>query len=34
VATEALLGGEAETLTRTTIELALAGDVTALRLCL
>ena len=34
VAAEALLEGEAETLTRKAVELALAGDVTALRLCL
>ena len=33
VAIEALLGGEAEGLTRKAIELALAGDTTALRLC-
>ena len=32
-AAEALLGGEAETLTRKAVELALAGDTTALRLC-
>ena len=31
---EALLEGEAEQLTRKVIELALAGDITALRLCL
>src|SRR3954451_16959157 len=30
----ALLEGEAEALTRRCVELALAGDVTALRLCL
>jgi hypothetical protein len=30
----ALLSGEAEGLTRKTVEMALAGDVTALRLCL
>ena len=30
----ALLNGEAEGLTRKAVELALAGDVTALRLCL
>jgi hypothetical protein len=30
----ALLSGEAEGLTRKAVELALAGDVTALRLCL
>jgi hypothetical protein len=30
----ALLDGEAEALTRTAVEMALAGDVTALRLCL
>jgi Family of unknown function (DUF5681) len=34
VAAEALLNGEAEGLTRKAIELALAGDTTALRLCL
>jgi hypothetical protein len=34
VAAEALLEGEAEALTRKTIELALAGDPAALRLCL
>jgi Family of unknown function (DUF5681) len=34
VAAEALLNGEAEGLTRKAIELALAGDATALRLCL
>jgi hypothetical protein len=34
VAAEALLEGEAEALTRKAIELALAGDVLALRLCL
>jgi hypothetical protein len=34
VAAEALLEGEAEALTRKAIELALAGDTTALRLCL
>jgi hypothetical protein len=33
VAMEALLDGEAEGLTRKAIELALAGDTTALRLC-
>ena len=33
LAAEALLDGEAEALTRKAIELALAGDVTALRLC-
>jgi Family of unknown function (DUF5681) len=33
VAIEALLDGEAEGLTRKAIELALAGDTTALRLC-
>lgn len=33
-AAEALLEGEAEALTRRAIELALAGDTTALRLCL
>ena len=31
---ESLLEGEAEQLTRKAIELALAGDITALRLCL
>ena len=30
----ALLSGEAEGLTRTAVKMALAGDVTALRLCL
>jgi hypothetical protein len=34
VAVEALLEGEAEALTRKAIEQALAGDMTALRLCL
>jgi hypothetical protein len=34
VAAETLLDGEAEGLTRKAIELALAGDTTALRLCL
>ena len=34
LAAEALLEGEAEALTRKAVELALAGDVTALRLCL
>ncbi|MCH8491008.1 MAG: hypothetical protein LAT81_13915 [Oceanicaulis sp.] len=33
-ATLALLAGEAEVLTRRAVELALNGDVTALRLCL
>jgi hypothetical protein len=33
LAAEVLLDGEAEALTRKAIELALAGDVTALRLC-
>ena len=33
LAAEALLDGDAEALTRKAIELALAGDVTALRLC-
>ncbi len=33
-AAEALLGGEAETLTHKAVKLALAGDTTALRLCL
>jgi Family of unknown function (DUF5681) len=32
-AIEAMLGGEAEKLTRTAIDLALAGDTVALRLC-
>jgi len=31
---EALLDGESEALTRKAIDLALAGDITALRLCL
>jgi hypothetical protein len=31
---EALLDGEAEALTRKAVDLALAGDTTALRLCL
>jgi hypothetical protein len=31
---EALLDGEAEKLTRKAIEMALAGDITALRICL
>ncbi len=30
----ALLEGEGEALTRTTVEMALAGDTVALRLCL
>ncbi len=34
LAMEALLEGEAEVLTRKAVELALAGDLTALRLCL
>jgi hypothetical protein len=34
LAVEALLEGEAEALSRKAVELALAGDVTALRLCL
>ena len=34
LAIEALLEGEAEKLTRKAVELALAGDTTALRLCL
>ena len=34
VAAEALLDGEAETLTRKAIDLANAGDTTALRLCI
>lgn len=34
LALEALLGGQAETLTQKAIELALQGDTTALRLCL
>ena len=34
LATEALLDGEAEALTRKAIEMALAGDGAALRLCL
>jgi len=34
IAAEALLEGEAQALTRKAIELALAGDTTALRLCL
>ena len=34
MAVEALLGGEAEALSRKAIQLALAGDTTALRLCL
>jgi hypothetical protein len=34
LAAEALLDGEAKALTRKAIELALAGDTTALRLCL
>ena len=34
LAAEGLLDGETEALTRKAVELALAGDVTALRLCL
>ena len=34
LAVEALLDGEAEALTRKAVEMALAGDGTALRLCL
>jgi hypothetical protein len=34
MAVQALLDGEAEALTRTCIELAKAGDTTALRLCM
>jgi hypothetical protein len=34
LAVQALLDGEAEGLTRKAVELALAGDITALRLCL
>ncbi len=34
LAAEALLDGEAEALARKAVEIALAGDVTALRLCL
>jgi hypothetical protein len=34
IAATALLAGEAETLTRKAVELALVGDPTALRLCL
>src|SRR5258705_6058666 len=34
LALEALLDGEAEALTRKAVELALAGDIAALRLCL
>lgn len=34
MAVEALLEGEAEGLTRKAVDLALAGDITALRLCL
>jgi len=34
LALESLLDGEAEALTRRAVELALAGDITALRLCL
>lgn len=34
VAAESLLDGEAEALTRKAVELALQGDMTALRLCL
>ena len=34
VAAQALLDGESEALTRKAVDLALAGDMTALRLCL
>jgi hypothetical protein len=34
LALEALLDGEAEALTRKAVELALAGDIAALRMCL
>jgi len=34
IAAAALLAGEAETLARKAVELALVGDPTALRLCL
>lgn len=34
LAIEAILDGEAETLTRKAVELAQAGDITALRLCM
>src|ERR1700693_659671 len=34
LALEALLDGQAEALTQKAVELALAGDITALRLCL
>ena len=34
LAAEALLDGEAEALTRKAVEMALAGDVMALKLCL
>ncbi len=34
LAAEALLDGEADALTRKAVEIALAGDTTALRLCL
>ena len=34
IAAEALLDGEADKLTRKAIDLALAGDVTAIRMCL
>ena len=34
MALESLLDGEAEALTRKAVELALAGDIAALRLCL
>lgn len=34
LAIEAILEGEAETLTRKAVELATAGDITALRLCM
>ena len=34
LAMEALLEGEAETITRKAIELAMAGDLTAIRICM
>jgi hypothetical protein len=34
LAAEALLDGDAEALTRKCVEMALAGDATAMRLCL
>jgi hypothetical protein len=34
IAVETLLAGEAEKLTRKAVEIALSGDVTALRICL